>query len=165
MIYTKKPEKIRIVFECNVEFAGECLNRHLLQGPDLSSNLVGVLCRFRQEQVAVMCDIQGIFHQVSVNPEHHNFLRFLWWDNIYFDTQPNEYRMAVHLLGATSSLGCATYALKKAASDYGEQYGKSAAKVVERNSNVDDGLKFLSSPELAFSLIESTKALCKMRGF
>ena len=54
---------------------------------------------------------------------------------------------------------------KKAASDYGEQYGKEAGKFVERDSYIDDGLKFLSSPELAFSLIESTKALCKMRGF
>ena len=60
-----------------------------------------------------MSDIQGIFHQVSVKPEHRNFLRFLWWDNSNFDTQPNEYRMTVHLLGATSFLGCANYAQRR----------------------------------------------------
>ena len=68
--HPKKPDKIRVVFDCSVEFGGESLNRHLLQGPDQTNNLVGVLCRFRQELVAVMCDIEGMFHQVHVNPEH-----------------------------------------------------------------------------------------------
>jgi len=45
------------------------------------NNLTGVLCRFCQEQIAFMCDIQGMFHQVKVDKEHLNLLRFLWWDN------------------------------------------------------------------------------------
>ena len=163
--HPKKPDKMRVVFDCSVEFAGECLNRHLLQGPDLTNNLVGVLCRFRQEQVAVMCDVQGMFHQVSVNPEHRNFLRFLWWDNGNFDAQPTEYRMTVHLFGATSSPGCANFALKKVASDYEKQCGSEAAKFVKKNFYVDDGLKSVSSPELAISLIKNSTKLCKMGGF
>ena len=110
--HPKKPEKIRVVFDCSVEFAGESLNRHLLQGPDLTNNLVGVLCRFRQDPVAFMCDIEGMFHQVNVNPEHRNLLRFLWWENGNLDSEPIEYRMTVHLFGATSSPGCANFALK-----------------------------------------------------
>ena len=163
--HPKKPDKMRVVFDCSVEFAGECLNRHLLQGPDLTNNLVGVLCRFRQEQAAVMCDVQGMFHQVSVNPEHRNFLRFLWWDNGNFDAQPTEYRMTVHLFGATSSPGCANFALKKVASDYEEQCGSEAAKFVKKNFYVDDGLKSVSSPELAISLMKNSTKLCKMGGF
>ena len=58
----KKPDKIRVVFDCSVEYAGECLNRHFRQGPELTNNLVGVLCRFRQEPVALMCGIEGMFH-------------------------------------------------------------------------------------------------------
>ena len=60
--HPKKPEKIRVVFDCSVEFAGECLNRQLLQGPDLTNNLIGVLC---QEPVALTCDVEGMFHQVN----------------------------------------------------------------------------------------------------
>ena len=48
--HPKKPDKIRVVFDCSVEFAGESLNRHLMQGPDLTNNLVGVLRRFRRNQ-------------------------------------------------------------------------------------------------------------------
>ena len=86
--HPKKPGRIRVVFNCSVEFAGESLNRHLLQGLDLTNNLIGVLCRFRQEPVAVMCDIEGMFHQVHVNSEHQNFLRFFWWDSGSIDSDP-----------------------------------------------------------------------------
>ena len=43
--YPKKPSKIQVVFDCSSEFQNELLNKHL-QGPDLTNNLVGVLCRF-----------------------------------------------------------------------------------------------------------------------
>ena len=51
-----------------------------------------------------MCNIEGMFHQIHVNPEQRNFLRFLWCKNGRIDTEPTEYRMTVHLFGATSSL-------------------------------------------------------------
>lgn len=163
--HPQKPGKIRVVFDCSVEFAGESLNRHLLQGPDQTNNLVGVLCRFRQEPIALMCDIEGMFHQVHVNPEHRNFLRFLWWENGRIDTEPTEYRMTVHLFGATSSPGCANYALKRAASDYEDQCGSEAGDFVKKNFYVDDGLKSVPTPEAAISLVKNTKKLCKKGGF
>ena len=39
------------------------LNRHLLQGPDQTNDLIGIF-KFRQEPIALMCDIEGMFHQV-----------------------------------------------------------------------------------------------------
>ena len=50
----------------------------LLQGPDLTSNLLGVLTRFRQEKYAFMADIEKMFFQVRVRKEDQSFLRFLW---------------------------------------------------------------------------------------
>ena len=44
-----------------------------------------------------MCDVEGMFHQVNVDVEHRNFLRFLWWENGNLDSNPVEYRMTVHL--------------------------------------------------------------------
>lgn len=163
--HPKKPDKIRVVFDCSVEFSGESLNQHLLQGHDQTSNLVGVLCRFRQEHVAVMCDIEGMFHQVHVNPEQCNFLRFLWWENGNIDSKPKEYRTTVHLFGATSSPGCANFALKKVVSDYEDQCGTEAADFVRNNFYVDDSLRSVSTPEAATSLVKSTKMLCRKGGF
>ena len=45
--HPKKPNKIRVVFNCSAEFKGESVNKHLLQGPDMMNNLTGVLCRLR----------------------------------------------------------------------------------------------------------------------
>ena len=80
--HPRKPNKIRVVFDCSAEYQGESLNRHLLQGPDLTNTLTGVLCRFRQEKVAFTCDIESMFHQVRVNEEHCDYLRFLWWTTV-----------------------------------------------------------------------------------
>lgn len=59
--HTKKPNKIRIVFDCAAEYQKESLNKHLVQGPDLTNNLTGVLCRFRQE--AFRQDITVRYHR------------------------------------------------------------------------------------------------------
>lgn len=108
-----------------------------------------------------MCDIEGMFHQVKVNPEHRNFLCFLWWENGNLDSEPTEYRMTVHLFGATSSPGCANFALKKMASDFEGQYGSEAASFVKN----DDGLKSVSTPDVAITLVKTRKMLCANGGF
>lgn len=70
MLYTRtKKQKIRVVFDCSATYKGQSLNKQLLQGPDLTNRLVGVLLRFRVERVAFMCDIAKMFHQVIVNPD------------------------------------------------------------------------------------------------
>lgn len=61
--HPRKPGKLRVVFDCSAKFHGVSLNDTLLTGPDLINPLVGVLCRFRMEAVAVTCDIERMFHQ------------------------------------------------------------------------------------------------------
>ena len=70
-----KPGKIRVVFDCSAEFHGTSLNKELLPGPDLTSQLVGVLTRFRTEEVAFMADIEAMFHQVHIPEKERSFLR------------------------------------------------------------------------------------------
>ena len=73
-----KPGKIRVVFDCSAEFHGISLNKELLSGRDLTSQLVGVLTRFRTEEVAFMADIEAMFHQVHIPEKERSFLRYLW---------------------------------------------------------------------------------------
>ena len=58
--------KIRVVFDCSEQHQGESPNSHLLQGPDLTNNLTGILCRFREELITLMCGIEEMFYQVKV---------------------------------------------------------------------------------------------------
>lgn len=56
-VYHKSKKKIWVVFDCAASFQGTSLNSELLQGPDLTNTLSGVILRFRQEPIAVMGDI------------------------------------------------------------------------------------------------------------
>jgi len=64
------------------EFRGVSLNKVLLPGPDLMNNLLGVLMHFRKENVAVMCDVEQMFHSFHVDPAHRDFLHFLWFEGV-----------------------------------------------------------------------------------
>ncbi|GAA6093827.1 uncharacterized protein LOC118336621 [Tachysurus ichikawai] len=54
--HPRKPDKLRVVFDCLAKFHGVSLT-----GPDLINPLVGVFCRFRKEAVAIICDIERSF--------------------------------------------------------------------------------------------------------
>ena len=53
-----KPGKVRIVFDAAAEYEGASLNKALLQGPDSTNSLIGVLLRFRKGNVALAADVE-----------------------------------------------------------------------------------------------------------
>ena len=158
--HPKKPGQIRVVFDCSAQFNGVSLNDYLLQGPDFMNDLLGILCRFRKESVAFMTDIKSMFHQFVVAEEHRDLLRFLWW----LDGDPSkeviDYRMKVHLFGASSSPGCANFGLRRAADDGEEEFGTDAAAFIRKDFYVDDGLKSVSTVPEAIQLIKASQAIC-----
>ena len=111
MFHPKKKNKLRETFDCAVRFERTSLNEKLLQGPYLTNTLVGTLLRFREEEIALICDIDSMFYQVRVRQEDTRYLRFLWWND--WDTLSNavEFKMIVHLFRATSSPNCANFCL------------------------------------------------------
>lgn len=157
--------KLRVVFDCGCTYKGTSLNSQLLQGPDLTNTLIGVLLRFREEPVAVMADINAMFHQVWVPHKHVNFLRFLWWPNGDTAKEPEEYRMCLHLFGAVSSPICSNYALRRTAEDNVLEYSPDILSTVKNNFYVDDCLKSTVTEEDAVKLIHELTSLCKKGGF
>ena len=102
--HPKKPGKIRVVFDSSSQHEGVSLNDVLLKGPDLNNTLLGVLIRFRKEAVAIVADIQQMFHSFQVKEEHRNFLRFLWFKDNDPTKDITEYRMKVHVFGNSHPL-------------------------------------------------------------
>ncbi|TNN20164.1 Gag-Pol polyprotein [Schistosoma japonicum] len=122
VINPRKPEKLRVVFDCAAKSAGVSLNDMIYQGPDTTAELVCILLRFRRKAVAFTADVEGIFMQVKV-PEHdRGALRFLWWPNGDTSSKPVEFQMTSHPFGATLSPFCANFAMNKTAQRFSTGY-------------------------------------------
>lgn len=139
-VYHPTKGKIRVVFDCGASYQGTSLNGQLLQDRDLTASLIGVVTQFRKEPVVIMADTESTFHQVRVPPDDTDLLRFLWWPKGDMEQQPVEYRMKVHLFGATSSPNCANFALRKCAEEYRHYYSEKTVDTLLHSSYVDDCL-------------------------
>ena len=163
--HPRKPGKIRVVFDCAAIYQGTSLNKLLLQGPDLTNKLIGVLTRFRQGPIALMSDIESMFYQVRVPRNDCDCLRFLWWPNGDVSEKPIVYRMLVHLFGSVSSPACANMALRQTVEDNEEKYNSTVTQTMLRNFYVDDCLKSLEDEESAINLVYDLISLCQDGGF
>ena len=120
-----------MVFDCAAKHMGTSLNDQLLTGPDLTNSIVGVLMRFREEQVALSADIECMFHD-------RDAFRFLWWPEGDLTQQPIDHRMEVHLFGATLSPSCSSFALKRTAEDNKDEFSENVVRTVKRNFYVNE---------------------------
>ena len=165
----KKPDKIRVVFDCAARWCGTSLNDKLLKGPEMNSDLVGVLLRFRRERIALVADIESMYHQVYVTPDDRDVLRFLWWKGGDTNTPAKEFRMKVHVFGATSSPCCARNALIRSADDNVEDndddVGKATLDVIRNSFYVDDCLVSTANPTFAMELVERLRHVLSKGGF
>ena len=160
-----KPEKVRVVFDCAAKYHGSSLNDTLMKGPIFMNNLVGVLIRFRKNKIALVADVEAMFHQVRVEPSHTNALRFLWWKDGDLNNEPIVCQMLVHLFGATSSPSCANFSLRQTAIEFGHLYKPVISSIINNNFYVDDCLVSLPSVEDAIYVYNSLTSILARRGF
>ncbi|KAI3373427.1 hypothetical protein L3Q82_022037, partial [Scortum barcoo] len=155
--------KDRIVFNCSFTFQGQSLNDHLLPGPTLSANLLGVLLRFREHPVAISSDVKGMFHQVRLLEEDKPFLCFLWRD-MKVDEKPTIYKWQVLPFGTTCNPCCAIFALQSHVQKHIEPE-EDAHLSMERNFYVDNCLQSLPSEVQAKKLVDCLQSLLMEGGF
>ncbi|KAK0150016.1 hypothetical protein N1851_009251 [Merluccius polli] len=142
-VFHPQKGKLRVVFDCAASFQEitqwrKSLNGELLQGPDLTNTLIGVLTRFRHDHIGYHGDMSQPLHK---------------------------YKMVVHLFGATSSPSCANFALRQTAEDERDTSSPSAVKTVLNNFYVDDCLTSMSKEHEAITLAKDLITLCGSGGF
>ena len=165
VVHPLQLEKVRVVCDCAATYKGTSLNQQLMSGPDQTSQLVGVLIRFRQEKVGLVADIEAMFHQVLVEPKDRDVLRFLWWPNADLSKELEEYRMVKHLFGATSSPSVTNFCLWKTAELNCKEFDDVTTDTVKRNMYVDDLLKSTETTEKAIRLVRQLRELLQRGGF
>ena len=159
------PDKTRVVFDCAAKFREVSWNDKLLQGPDFTNTLVGVMTRFRLEPIALMSDIEAMFHQVEVAPDHCDALRFLWWPRNDMEMEPQDYRLTVFPFGAVCSPSCAGYALHRTAQDNEGLFPPEVIETVNKNFYMDDCLNSVTDEDSAVSLVPKLGQLLSNGGF
>ena len=160
-----KPGKIRVVFDCSARYHGTSLNENVMPGPDLTNRMIGVLIRFREEPIAMMADVEAMFHQVRVSVADRDCLRFLWYPDGDLHQDPMIYRMAVHLFGGAWSPSCCSFALRRTAEDSRHDFDEDTVHTVLSNFYVDDCLKSVATVEQATRLARQLMSLLQRGGF
>ena len=93
--FTESIESLwRISFRKASLHDGVSLNNQLLEGPNLTNTLLGILLLFRQYPIALVADIKEMFNQVKVLPEDSDALRFLWWEDSDLE-RPSEFQISL----------------------------------------------------------------------
>jgi hypothetical protein len=131
-----KTTHLRVVFDGSMLTSRNIsLNDMLLNGPVVQNDLFSILILFRLHRYILIADIQKMFRQTKLNPEHCALQNILWRDS------PTESIKCIQLqtvtYGQKSSTFLATRCLVELAQRYKEQYPL-AAEVLMNNTYVDD---------------------------
>ena len=162
VINPKKPGKVRRVSDATAKFQGSSLNSHLLSGPDLLNNLVGIFKRFREEKVALPADIEAMFNEVAVPEADQVALRFLWHQSP--KSAIEVYQFMRHTFGVKCAPTCSNYALLRSAED-NEMEFPTATLAVNRNFYMDDFFKSVKSTDEALEMQQQLSEMLNLGGF
>ena len=128
-------------------------------------NLFDVLLCFRCHQIVLISDIEKAFWQVSIAPEHRDFLRFLWVSDVN-EAHSKIFikRMTRAMLGVTSSPFLLGGTYQHHISKYEEEDPEVVKKLLE-SFDVDDFSSGEENVDQAFELYLKSKKILSDGGF
>ena len=127
------------------------------------NNLLGILLRFREEQVALVGDISKMFHSIQIPELDQMTHRFLWRD-LESHRYPDTYVMTALNMGDKPSGSIAISALKKTAEMKRKDYPGSS-KVIIDNSYMDDIVDSVASHDVAINTTKEVDKILALGGF
>ena len=160
VLNSKKPEKLRVVFDCASKYQNESLNDKCYKGPNLTNALLGVLLRFRQHEFACTADVESMYYQVRVPVGDRNALRFLWYGSSGHVTT---YRMTSHVFGGVWCSSAATYAMRRVIEDH--ECDPAVANVIMNSFYVDDCLLSMEDRDIVTDCLLQVKSTLQKGGF
>lgn len=130
--------KLRVVFDASMKTSsGLSLNDVLLKGYTVQPELFDIICRFRLDNFVAIADIEKMYRQIQVNPEHTFLQNILWRAN------PDEPLQCIELSTVTYGTNfapfIATRCLKELA-DKSKDTFPLAADILLNQTYVDDAL-------------------------
>ena len=97
-----------------------------------------MLLRFRFNPIGIIADVEKAYLQISAADSHRDFLRFLWFDDIFKDTpEVTRYRFFRVIFGANRSQYLLNSVIRFHASKY-KNVDKEFSEKVAKSFYVDD---------------------------
>lgn len=150
--------KLRVVFDASAKSKKNVpsLNDCLMKGSNYTPLLYDILLRFRTKAIALTADIAKAFYMISIAENDRDYLRFLWFDNIFAD-QPRiiRNRFARLVMGVTSSPAVLNATIRKHVETY--EFDEQFIKEVLDSFYVDDFVGGAESIEKAIELLKKLK--------
>ena len=131
-----KSMPVWIVFYTSAKYMGHALNEYWAKGPSLLNSLLGVLIRFRENEVALIVDINKMYHSMGttqLEPHTHRFL----CRNMDTSKEADTYIIQRVSFGDRPPRTIATAAFGKMAEMAQEKYPQEA-KIIRDNTYMDD---------------------------
>ena len=154
-----KKGKVRLVFDSSASYHGTSLNSQVLQGPDETNKLRGVLLRFREGEVAFAADIESMFHAFHVPPCDRDWMRFFWFRNNNPEDKLVQFRACVHIFGNRSSPAIANYGLRYTTVHPEAARHPASQRFILNHFYVDDGLGCADNVEEAIQTLHGAREI------
>lgn len=155
--------KVRVVFNASSRTSnGLSLNDVLHIGPALQNDLILLLHRWRCYEFVFNADIQKMYRQILVAPEHKHFQRILFRSNPNEDIK--EYQLETVTFGVNSAPYLAIRTMLQLAEDTKVQYPL-ASEILSNSMYVDDVLAGFHSLDIAIKAKNELLSVLDSAGF
>ena len=141
LVLNKIQNQLRGVFNPSAKMFRHVINEYWAKGPNLLSNLLGILIRFLEEICAMIGDIKKMFHVIKFSVLDQNTHRFLW-RNMNLEQGPEGYVMLPVSFGDKPSGGITIVALRRTAGLSRDQYPEAVQVLL---NNMDDIINSFST--------------------
>lgn len=154
--------KLRVVFDGgNRRPPQTSINDELSAGPALQNDLSTIIIRWRRHCIGFTADLEKMFRQINVCPEHQPFQCILWRDAT---GKICVYTLRTVTYGTTSAPYLAIRVLQQLAADEETRFPE-ASQILREDTYVDDVISGTDNPHEALQLQNQLSNLLKSGGF
>ncbi|XP_055387124.1 uncharacterized protein LOC129615784 [Condylostylus longicornis] len=155
--------KLRVVFDASRPTSnGSSLNGKTLKGPVIQDDLSTLLLRFRKYKIAFTADLEKMYRQIRIAPQHADYQRVVWRDSP--SQSIRDYKLTTVTFGTKSAPFLATGVLKQLAIDKKVNY-PIASRITLDSFYVDDLLSGADSIEKALEMQKQLLNMMASGGF
>jgi hypothetical protein len=158
----RETTKTRVVFDGSARFQGMSINTSILTGPALQPDIVGVILRFRMQEIALISDIKKMFLQIGVQECDRNTIRYLWRNGPSEPLRVLRFKRVCFGLNVSPFLAIAT--IKHHAGLMKSEYPRECAEV-NNNMYVDDFITGSKDVAEAREFVQRSIQMMNLGGF